>query len=127
MSMAFPPDEFKRALRVIPQADIMKTFKIGQTSPAPSARNAICVTLASWVGWSVVEEGRGDAFTTVTLSGFRDRFATSSQDQLIWHPETAGEFGNVALSSSPTVPGPFPAFRALGWLRWAWAGGEGGH
>jgi len=61
-----PTAEELAPLYIIPANQLLYKYKIGQTWPAPSARNAICVTL----GFAqAVDANTGDRFTSFTISG----------------------------------------------------------
>ena len=75
VTMATPTESEFKPLYIIPKDQVLYKFDIGQKVPAPSARNAICVTLASAKN---VEPDVGQQSTSFTISGLTG-FDTDSQ------------------------------------------------
>lgn len=81
VQMAFPlltGCSVDRALRIISKDQLLCSYKIGQTTSAPGARNSLCVTLAPRTTLSTTSTGAASRFVSFTISGLSG-FATDTQ------------------------------------------------
>jgi hypothetical protein len=81
VQMAFPlltGCTVDRALRIIAKDQLLCSYKIGQTTSAPGARNSLCVTLASRTTLSTTSTGAASRFVSFTISGLSG-FGTDTQ------------------------------------------------
>ena len=77
-----------RALKIVAKDQLLCSYKIGQTSSAPGARNSLCVTLAPRTTLSSTSSGAAQRFVSFTITGLTG-FNTDAQSLSLLDSSTA--------------------------------------